>query len=519
MKLKTVHFFLLFLSFLTIALIPAAFGNHSVNGPLKAISITVSGKILNDSTGKAIINHGVIIKVPYIFYTSTVYTDTSGNYSDTIHDLHGLGDTVSVSVYDCHNALHIQYQPIQSSSIIINFFICESYSPLCVADFLSELDSSSAIPNQYRFFDLSEGKPDRWLWDFGDGSTSMERNPIHIYSKPGQYKACLTISREHSGEPCSDSSCTTISTPLYFNIGGHAFTGDHPINNPVNTGDTGVAYLYKLFNNYIIASDTTTFTYLGYYSFPNLLPGDYIVKIALTSGSANAKNYIPAYYLHELYWQQSQLLSLTNANVFDFNVELTRSNDSLSGTGKISGRVGYYTQISGVYNLFPSEVLLLDSLKHPITYTLSDASGNFSFSGLPFGSYLLFVESTGKFSKFTPVRISAQNPETDSIIVEIYDHSVTGIGEIPQGIAVGGLPFPNPTEGKVNISFTVDRRADVITSVTSLQSVTLLRNTANLGPGSHTLTNDLSGFPPGIYILIVSTPEGERICTARIMKY
>ena len=35
------------------------------------------------------------------------------------------------------------------------------------------------------FNDLSYGSITKWLWDFGDGTTSTEQNPIHTYAKPG----------------------------------------------------------------------------------------------------------------------------------------------------------------------------------------------------------------------------------------------------------------------------------------------------------------------------------------------
>ena len=35
-----------------------------------------------------------------------------------------------------------------------------------------------------------------YLWDFGDGSTSNERNPTHAYATPGTYAVTLTIARE-----------------------------------------------------------------------------------------------------------------------------------------------------------------------------------------------------------------------------------------------------------------------------------------------------------------------------------
>jgi len=520
MKLKIVYPLLLILVFVSSTLIHKALGNSINPGRVKAISITVSGKILNDSTGKPVKNHGVIVKEPFIGYISTVYTDSAGNYVDTIRGVPGLGDTLTVCTYDCDNILHTQSQPIQSYSLVINFFICETFNPECIADFIAELDSSSVKPYTYRFIDLSKGNPDHWIWDFGDGSISTDRNPIHSYTGSGNYKVCLLIIRDNPGMPCTDSSCSYIYTPKYYSIGGHVFAGTHPINNPESTGDTAVAYLYKLQSNHIIAFDTLTFSYLGYYTFPNLLDGDYIVKVFLTPGSANSRKYCPTYYIQTAFWQQSQLLRISGSSVFDFDVHLTRSNDSLSGPGKISGRVEWHTVASGYYSLYRSEVLLLDSLKHLITYTLSDASGNFSFPSIPYGNYLLFVESTNRFSKFTQVRISPQNPVVDTLVLEIFDHSVTGIREIANNNeVVAGLPFPNPSNGMLSIPLTVYKPVDLITSIYSIQSVPLFETTSHCNPGSLTLVNELTDLPPGIYILMIRTKDGQRISMDKIIKF
>lgn len=43
------------------------------------------------------------------------------------------------------------------------------------------------------FVDKSDGKIKEWLWDFGDGNISKERNPIHKYEKPGMYNVVLTV--------------------------------------------------------------------------------------------------------------------------------------------------------------------------------------------------------------------------------------------------------------------------------------------------------------------------------------
>jgi hypothetical protein len=43
------------------------------------------------------------------------------------------------------------------------------------------------------FKDISRGKITSWLWDFDDGSTSVEQHPKHRYEKPGEYTVVLTV--------------------------------------------------------------------------------------------------------------------------------------------------------------------------------------------------------------------------------------------------------------------------------------------------------------------------------------
>lgn len=43
-----------------------------------------------------------------------------------------------------------------------------------------------------RLTNLSEGRVDTWLWDFGDGNTSAEHTPLHRYSESGRYVISLT---------------------------------------------------------------------------------------------------------------------------------------------------------------------------------------------------------------------------------------------------------------------------------------------------------------------------------------
>ena len=69
------------------------------------------------------------------------------------------------------------------------------------------------FPNDYLtvlFTDLSMGLngsiPDTWTWYFGDGTSSDEQNPYHIYDSIGTYNVCLTIT---SGD-CESTYCMDV---------------------------------------------------------------------------------------------------------------------------------------------------------------------------------------------------------------------------------------------------------------------------------------------------------------------
>jgi len=47
-------------------------------------------------------------------------------------------------------------------------------------------------PLTVKFHDYSSGNPSAWLWDFGDGSTSTEKDPVHTFTSIGYYNTTLT---------------------------------------------------------------------------------------------------------------------------------------------------------------------------------------------------------------------------------------------------------------------------------------------------------------------------------------
>ena len=59
---------------------------------------------------------------------------------------------------------------------------------------------SGLSPLRVDFRDLSTGIPSSWSWDFGDGTSSNEQNPSHVYAASGTYTVTLTVGNQLGGD-------------------------------------------------------------------------------------------------------------------------------------------------------------------------------------------------------------------------------------------------------------------------------------------------------------------------------
>ena len=63
------------------------------------------------------------------------------------------------------------------------------------------LPGTGSAPLSVQFQDLSTGDVTGWSWTFGDGGSSTQPNPVHVYQQNGDYTVSLTV----SGPEGSDS--------------------------------------------------------------------------------------------------------------------------------------------------------------------------------------------------------------------------------------------------------------------------------------------------------------------------
>jgi len=63
-------------------------------------------------------------------------------------------------------------------------------------------------PLTVTFTDLSTGNPATWAWNFGDGSTSTEQNPVHVYKLEGSYDVSLTVTNTYGADTMTKTETT-----------------------------------------------------------------------------------------------------------------------------------------------------------------------------------------------------------------------------------------------------------------------------------------------------------------------
>lgn len=110
---------------------------------------------------------------------------------------------------------------LEAASVCGSSTVCETVTVNCAppaAGFEATADQLS-----WNFNDASTNAPTEWLWDFGDGTTSNEANPEHVYAEPGFYEVCL-----RSGSVCGtgEAYCEVIEVTCLAPQANYSVTAD-----------------------------------------------------------------------------------------------------------------------------------------------------------------------------------------------------------------------------------------------------------------------------------------------------
>ena len=233
--------------------------------------------------------------------------------------------------------------------------VCLSISGVCgQGQYCTTVDVSCAPPNSFFFFTPSElsvqfnddsaNMPESWQWSFGDGASSTEQSPNHIYALPGTYEACLTASSRCG---VGDTICRQVVVSCTPPQAGFSFT-----NNELTATFTDISSNQPTSWLWIVeGQDSTTGPSLQY-TFP--APGDY--EVCLQAGSIcgmteNCQDIsIDCALLQPGFSYQADGLTLSFSDTSGAAVTSRqwRFGDSFAGT--VASPVHLYTQ-PGVYDV------------------------------------------------------------------------------------------------------------------------------------------------------------------------
>lgn len=147
-----------------------------------------------------------------------------------------------------------------------------------------------------KFNDQSSGDVVSWFWDFGDGGTSIEQNPIHEFADTGWYNVMLVVTNEYG---CADTVIQPFySYPPFSLFIPNAFTPNLDGINEVFTAEgQGFVSLYmSIFDRWgreIYHTDDINRGWTGYDENNRKYPiGVYSYRIDVTTPPGNTYRYI-----------------------------------------------------------------------------------------------------------------------------------------------------------------------------------------------------------------------------------
>jgi PKD repeat protein len=86
--------------------------------------------------------------------------------------------------------------------------------------------TAGKAPLTVRFTDTSTNSPSSWAWDFGDGNTSEEQDPVHMYTTPGAYTVRLRAT--NSGGSNTETKINYIAIAAAYAQPAASFSANPP---------------------------------------------------------------------------------------------------------------------------------------------------------------------------------------------------------------------------------------------------------------------------------------------------
>lgn len=418
--------------------------------------------------------------------TPVVTYSTSGTYNACLYVTDANG-TIGSSC----QTLNVTVPPPPSNCYAGFSFATTGITQPVVVNFTADSVNSSFVYN----------------WDFGDGSNGTGSAPVHTYTQNAVYTVCLIVTQP--GTTCADTVCQSISIGIGIDLNGYIFAG--------SAVDTFEVYLIQhdtTGGGTLTAIDTqTVWGAPAYYSFTNQDPSHiYFTKAAMKAGTINYANYMPTYYDTALMWANAHPIipmSMPPAPAnFDIYMQIGTNPGGAGFIGGLISQGANKTTTSSIENV---EVMLWDMANEPVAYTYTDASGQFTFSNLAYGTYKIYPEILNKTTFPKIVTISGTMPSINNIEMliqydSIYDITSTLSTTSPLFASLSKA-YPNPTNDKLSVEMELKEAATLQFSILDVNGKVVFERSEKVSAGKQIQVLNMSALTSGMYFLKIS--EGD----------
>lgn len=363
----------------------------------------------------------------------------------------------------------------------------------------------SGVPLTWEFTNLSTGVPNIWCaWNFGDGTFSYVQDPVHTFAQAGTYEVCLEII--DSLNNCQDQYCEYIV--VNGGATGSCIAGYVYLDSMMYVDE---AYVHLLIldslNGNLMPIETTTIDSNGFYLFDNVVSGNgyvYYTQAVLSTNSIYYGQYLPTYHYNAINWNNAgtALPGGCPVNIY-YDISMQDANAANAGSGTINGTV--YGNTKDV--VADIEMLLFNENMEAIKYVYTDASGNYEFDLLDWGTYYVYPEMVGLQSTGFMVVLSEDNP-SQVINITIQNGVALSVNENSL-VFISGELYPNPAKSTLSFTIEAEYSLNATLSVYSIIGQEMIIQQKHLSNGTNNIDLNVSTLPESIYYLRIQVGESK----------
>ena len=367
-------------------------------------------------------------------------------------------------------------------------------------DFTFKLDSNNTVPNTFFFKAEIEGYYDELVWDFNNQTVVVNKeDTTHTYTEQDtDYQVCLMAKYFFNDTSIQKKIlCKGLTTYKYFDVGGQVAIGDVLLNNPTSTGDSAVAYLYRVDGEKMTPIDTNYYTHLGYYWFAQKLKAYYIIKTTLLPNSAHYNDFAPTYVGNTTLWDEAAIINLAQ-DKYREDIRLVEKYEHKIGTAQLEGSIFDLLEVED--SKTEAVVCLFDMEHELVDYQYAHANGEYSFSDVYKGHYMLSADITGIDARSKLIYV-------DNRLMSDYK-TVQLSNEISL--------FPNPASDYTILSYenTSDDK-QIQLQIISIDGKILWDGVRDVSAGLNYIPIDLQAYSQGLMVLRIL--DGSNIVSKKIL--